>query len=150
MGKSFVLVLPQVLATFLVFFCTSSGFGNKTVPKTEEIQKNKTLLLKPEEIPKNTKNKDFHVSCLGGPQGPRKIFFFCTSSGFGNIFLVFFCTSSGFGNIIVPKPEDVQKKTKPFLRKPEEVPKTVININILFDTTSFQLPDSGFGFQGSA
>ena len=34
--------------------------------------------------------------------------------------------------------------------KPEEVPKAIINTNILYDTTPFQFPDSGFGFQGSA
>ena len=44
-----------------------------------------------------------------------------TSSGF-SIFW-FFGTSSGFGTNLLPKPEEVPKKTKTFLPKPEEVAK---------------------------
>ena len=99
-------------------------------------KKTKTLLLKPEEVPKKTK-----IFMSRRPPSPKigKLLFFC-------VFLVpvqvlaksfwFFGTSSGFGNKIAPKPE--------------EVPKTTISINIPVDTTPFQLPDSGCGFQGSA
>ena len=55
------------------------------------------------------------------------LFFLCTSSAFGNIFWFFFGTSSGFGNKIVPKPEEVPKKSKCFLLKPEQVPKNQKN-----------------------
>ena len=110
------------------FFGTFPGFGNKILPKTwGGTKKNKNFLPKTERVTKKTKkenNTDFQP--LAGPRPEdRKI-----------CFLFLFGTSSGFGNKIVPKPE--------------EVPKTIINIHMLLDTTPFQLPDSGFGFQGSA
>ena len=49
------------------FFCTSSGFGNKIVPKPEEAKKNKCQNLKMYK----QHQKTHRFSCLGGPQARR-------------------------------------------------------------------------------
>ena len=68
-------------------------------------------MLKPEEVPKK-----INVLEATRPEDRQMVVvffvFFGTSSGFGNICCAFFGTSSGFGNKIVPKPEEVPKKSK--------------------------------------
>ena len=109
---------------FLFFFCTSPGFGNKIVPKPEEVPKKiKTFLLKPEERyqknPKQKKKKKeiyFHVVEAPKPED-RKIGVFSLVFLVPPQVLAFFCffgTSPGFCNKIVPKPEEVPQKSKLF------------------------------------
>ena len=85
------------------------------MPKPEEVPKrNKTFLLTPEDVPKKN-----HVLEAPRPED-RKIFifgvFFWYLFRFGN-FLFFFGTSSGFGNKIVPKPEEVPEKKQNLFAK---------------------------------
>ena len=100
------------------------------MPKPEEVQKKK-FLPKPEKVPTKTTTKKKDFQPLAGPRPEdRKIVllfvFVWYPFRFWQFWFCFFGTSPGFGNKIVPKPE--------------EVPTTIININILFDTTPFQLP----------
>ena len=103
------------------------------MPKPEEVQKKNMFLPKPEKVPKKQKKKKktkifSHWLAPGLKIGKSCsfLFFLVFFQVLAVLVLVFVGTSSGFGNKIVPKPE--------------EVPKTFININILFDTTPFQLP----------
>ena len=95
------LVPPQVLA---IESCQNLRMYKKT----------KTLLLKPEEVQK----KKIFMSWR--PPGPKIgksllfLFFFWYLFRFWQKKFGLFGTSSGVGNKIVPKPEEVPTKTKPF------------------------------------